>query len=538
MGTRRRVCYNSIAGVAIGPARRLCGMRRFVCIGMAAAGVTAHAEASGPALARVAGAPPDEAFLCVLPQHAPTPRAMHAPTRLVTIDEAEPNGSAGQAALLPLSEAEPAVDLLGTIGFSGDEDLFAVEVEAGQWLNIATTDTTAVNAALGVLRVGAGGALETEVVNDDNRGQTDVYPAASPLLRTGDFQSVLTWIAPESGTWLIRVAGRFSSSTGSYRAQVRLVGGGVETMAPGERQIIFVDFDGATINPAATFGVGVPANVQLSPMADFLPAWGLSDTQSNRDAVIDGVMAGMTQAFEAARMFIPDLDYELRNSRDDADPWGQPNVSRVIIGGTRAETGIQAIGIAETVDPGNYERAETAVVLLDVLSDPAFAVACQNQALAGGATLTDAITRALGAIAAHEAGHYLGAWHTENDNEIACIIDEGGDNHERNIYSAGDDGVIGSADDMTAAFVRDAYPDPARVIALVGSFENVGWRIASALRAPAACPADLNADGVVDGVDLGALLGAWGAAGPTDLNGDGVTDGADLGVLLGAWGAC
>jgi hypothetical protein len=46
---------------------------------------------------------------------------------------------------------------------------------------------------------------------------------------------------------------------------------------------------------------------------------------------------------------------------------------------------------------------------------------------------------------------------------------------------------------------------------------------------------DLNGDGVVDGADLGLLLGAWGSA-SADLNGDGTTDGADLGLLLGAWG--
>ena len=53
-------------------------------------------------------------------------------------------------------------------------------------------------------------------------------------------------------------------------------------------------------------------------------------------------------------------------------------------------------------------------------------------------------------------------------------------------------------------------------------------------------PADLNGDGVVDGADLGLLLGAWGPCPPggcpADLNGDGVVDGADLGLLLGAWG--
>ena len=53
----------------------------------------------------------------------------------------------------------------------------------------------------------------------------------------------------------------------------------------------------------------------------------------------------------------------------------------------------------------------------------------------------------------------------------------------------------------------------------------------------AACPADLNHDHVVNGADLGGLLGAWG--GPDgDLNGDGITNGADLGAMLGAWGNC
>jgi hypothetical protein len=46
---------------------------------------------------------------------------------------------------------------------------------------------------------------------------------------------------------------------------------------------------------------------------------------------------------------------------------------------------------------------------------------------------------------------------------------------------------------------------------------------------------DLNNDGLVNGADLGTLLGAWGTSGPGDLNGDGIVNGADLGTLLGAW---
>jgi uncharacterized membrane protein len=47
---------------------------------------------------------------------------------------------------------------------------------------------------------------------------------------------------------------------------------------------------------------------------------------------------------------------------------------------------------------------------------------------------------------------------------------------------------------------------------------------------------DINGDGVVDGADLGLLLGAWDSAdAAADLNGDGTVDGADLGILLSAW---
>jgi hypothetical protein len=51
-----------------------------------------------------------------------------------------------------------------------------------------------------------------------------------------------------------------------------------------------------------------------------------------------------------------------------------------------------------------------------------------------------------------------------------------------------------------------------------------------------AVPGDLNGDGVVNGDDLGILLGAWGpGTGPADLNLDGSVDGNDLGILLGNW---
>lgn len=56
------------------------------------------------------------------------------------------------------------------------------------------------------------------------------------------------------------------------------------------------------------------------------------------------------------------------------------------------------------------------------------------------------------------------------------------------------------------------------------------------------CLGDVTANKVVDGVDLAAMLGAWGSNGQgqfdCDVNNDGIVDAADLAVLLGDWGSC
>lgn len=56
---------------------------------------------------------------------------------------------------------------------------------------------------------------------------------------------------------------------------------------------------------------------------------------------------------------------------------------------------------------------------------------------------------------------------------------------------------------------------------------------------PENCAGDLNCDGIVNGADLGLLLGVWNAtSGAADIDGSGLVNGADIGMLLGAWGPC
>ncbi|MFG0275365.1 MAG: endonuclease [Phycisphaerales bacterium] len=96
-----------------------------------------------------------------------------------------------------------------------------------------------------------------------------------------------------------------------------------------------------------------------------------------------------------------------------------------------------------------------------------------------------------------------------------------------------DDATLGS---FSATYTLRVFDDQT----LVGATEGAALVVTLTGEVVAGlCPSDLNGDTIVDGADLGVLLGAWGAGpSPADLNGDGVVDGADLGLLLGSWGAC
>jgi alpha-tubulin suppressor-like RCC1 family protein len=56
------------------------------------------------------------------------------------------------------------------------------------------------------------------------------------------------------------------------------------------------------------------------------------------------------------------------------------------------------------------------------------------------------------------------------------------------------------------------------------------------------CPGDVTGGGQVNGVDLAAILGAWGTDGQgkldCDINDDGTVDAQDLAIVLGGWGNC
>jgi len=76
-----------------------------------------------------------------------------------------------------------------------------------------------------------------------------------------------------------------------------------------------------------------------------------------------------------------------------------------------------------------------------------------------------------------------------------------------------------------------------RVSVLRGTGE-VDFDLVQVARAPEpqGSPPDIDGNGVVNGADLGVLLGDWSSSeSRSDLDGNGMVGGADLGILLGAW---
>jgi hypothetical protein len=78
--------------------------------------------------------------------------------------------------------------------------------------------------------------------------------------------------------------------------------------------------------------------------------------------------------------------------------------------------------------------------------------------------------------------------------------------------------------------------------AATGALRVVAGGNHSAALVPTPCLGDVTGNGYVDGVDLAAVLAAWGPAGGSefdcDFNEDGFVNGTDLGYLLSRWGPC
>jgi hypothetical protein len=339
-----------------------------------------------------------------------------------------------------------------------DLDYYAVDLAAGDVLGGITKGRAD---SLTVFRPDG-----TQMVGSKQLDATGLYAPNSPL--PGGGTTSVAYVAEEAGTYAIQVDG----TTGGYTAQLEAYRPGAETDA-NQTQTVLLDFEGGRVNTAIWGGFGVS---ELSPFSAFVAKWGIprEREQALIDAITDQVEDNL-EAEVAAGGLNPDLQVDVVNSRTNPELRGQENVSRVIVGGTIEESGIPTIGIAQYIDPGNYGHEDQALVLLDVLSgDDPDDPASLNSYLTSASDREAFVTQGVSNVTAHEIGHLVGSYHTDNQSPITNLMDAGGFNFDK-LFGVGPDGVGGTEDDVDVEFTTDIYDTFEGFTGLENTQNVVAW---------------------------------------------------------------
>lgn len=336
-----------------------------------------------------------------------------------------------------------------------DRDFYAMDLAGGD--------------VVGAFVTGAGGALIVrdpagDVVMGSDQDASSLYAPNSPLPAGGN--ATLSTVAPRAGRYSIEVLG----STGTYDITLEAYRPGTEGQKSGTVQTLFLDFNGARVNTAIWGGPGVR---DLSPLSGFLGRWGLSAAQESAliTQIVQSVKENIVQDLQA-RGENPRFALKVLNSRDNADPFGQPNVHRIIVGGSIAQSGIDTIGIAQFIDPGNYGNEDSALVLLDVLSDPSGA-ASLNTYITPASDKIKFLGRAIGNVISHEAGHLYGNFHTDTFNTVPNLMDSGG--NFPGLFGVGPDNIGGTADDVDYDFGEDTLSPAEGFIGTEDTLNTSAW---------------------------------------------------------------
>lgn len=454
--------------------------------------------------------------------------------------ETEPNNRRSDADFINVGTADSSnfgVAVSGTLNPTngvGDEDYFIANLQAGDIFDVVVEG--AQNASFDITLLDANGRQ----VLGNTLPVAGAYPTVSPLTQTGNANFAV--VIPSTGQYYVHLT---ENNVGApailpYTLTMRAYRPVLESASAGEMQTIFLDFDGENIRREHFGAFGL---ARLSPLVDFLPGWNLTEDDEAR--FIDKVVAEFATKFYGpntvtslggngdvfATGIAGQFGVRILNSKDHADPWGDPNVSRVIIGGTQAELQIPTIGIAQSIDVGNFDTEESAVVLLDNINALWGALP-----RAADVPLEDVLADGIASVAAHEVGHYSGAWHTLNNNASDQIMDTGG--NVGGIVGVGDDGIYGTDDDDDVGFGTDTY-DPAASAIPRGRQDSaaaMAWGLSSGKTGGAIITGtvfnDVNPNSVLDAADAG-LAGIRVYA---DADNDGVFDSGEYFVLSGASG--
>ncbi|MHC4406459.1 MAG: hypothetical protein ACYTG0_43085 [Planctomycetota bacterium] len=223
----------------------------------------------------------------------------------VTVAEAEPNDTPAMAQQIPLGFDAGEFENLTVQGHvaatpDGDRDWYRLDLRAGDVLGVMVQGQGQLDPTASLH--GPDGTLL--MFNDNHRTAAHNYnaPNESPLSgfnSSNSEDSILRYVISAPGAYFVQVAAANHASDGNYRMDLIVARPGMESQPLDEQQVLFVDFDGATVNMSdgKLFGAfGGTGKSILSPMRDFLPYWGLS--AGDEDALVDMVLKTIEENFQ------------------------------------------------------------------------------------------------------------------------------------------------------------------------------------------------------------------------------------------------
>ena len=241
---------------------------------------------------------------------------------------------------------------------SFDVDTYAVNLRAGDVLGGSVAGSGS------VLNVNDPAGRE---VHGSAQDASCIYPASSPL--PGGGHAV---VGPRRRAQRAPLRDRDRLRGALRRHACRSTARGPEALERDRVQMLFLDFDGAAPEYQHIRRPGRTATLSASGRSS---AVGDISGVGQENDVLQRSRSSTPWSRRTSAATTPRGERVFACSTAATTPTrsGSPNVSRLIVGGTISQSGIPTIGIAQSIDPGNFETEETALVLFDVVSDPATA---------------------------------------------------------------------------------------------------------------------------------------------------------------------
>lgn len=464
------------------------------------------------------------------------------------------NDSIFTAEAIPLgtgSGQRDTVDVFGTVGFEAgsaggfvtDIDFYSFELVPGDILDIAAIGAVSsftVFTPDGQVWLGQDGAEDPEL-------DFISYPLESPLQTNGNVR--LAQVAPFAGTYTIAVSAE--GILANYTLGLRTYRPVTESLPIGQGQTVFLDFDGGVF-PREEFNGVLPEPglfngglFRVPPIAQTLEQAGVVAQPQQFNTVANGVIQTVISQFNDLENYTGNGSFRLTgnpgdfgitvlNSFEHAEPVGVP-FTRVVFGSQAAfpeiVIGDGLLGIAQTVDVGNFDLSETVLVFVD--NEVAF-----SETIPRSAALSefDVLGLEIGVTTTHELAHVFGAYHTDGNNLTPSIIDGGGIFNAENGLGVGVDGILGTIDDVLVRFRTD-FVDPGGAVTFgtLYSGESVAHVLSTGTQG-----GSISGRVFEDFNGNGSSAGDPGLAGVTvflDTNANGVQDPTDPSAVTGANGS-